>query len=180
MFSQINAEWISHTLTALGTAVVSLFVGGASVYYYIRNRHLKLVGDEAELKRIQDANTTKAWREIVDFKTEEFRKKNEDQDKRQAAYIMESDKRASAMLQKMDEMHAAHLKCEREGLEREIAFKREAADREIAMKRHEARIADLTEQLDKIRTDVSSLNARQTVTEHNIPVVELKVIKDGE
>lgn len=136
------AQWIAMSVSALCGSAATF--GG--VWFWFRRNQLKLRREEAEDRASIDATASKSWRELMDYKSDDYRKKNTEQDAR-----------AAAMQLKMDEMHANHLKCERDAAEREIAYKREAANREIKLMQHEARIAELSEQIVILRQDIESL-----------------------
>ena len=153
----MNPEWVSHTITAVGMAVVGVIGGILGTFFWARRNQLKLRGDAAEQERIADANTTKAWKELVDYKSDDFRRKNEEQDKRMAAMVM-----------KMDEMHKAHLDCERASVEREIKFMREANEREIVMRQHEAKIMAMADELAKVREIIASMQRVQDTASERI------------
>lgn len=135
-------HWVGFTASALSGAVVAL--GGA--WFWIRRNQLRLWREETELQEQHDASVSKHWRELMEYKSDDFRKKNQEQDARTAA-----------MIAKMDEMHANHLKCERDAVEREIVYNREVAQREILTTRLEARILDLTSQMATLRFDLESM-----------------------
>lgn len=139
------ATWIGFTASALAGAVMTL--GG--VWFYIRRNQLQLRGAETE----QDAKVSSSWRELMEYKSEDFRKKNEEQDARTAA-----------MLIKMDIAHANHLKCELDAAEREVEYKRGAVDKEIKLAKHEARIVELTELIASLRADMENLRSTQCTT----------------
>ena len=157
MADESNTQWWSYTITAVGTAVVSVTGGVIGTYYFLRSKHLKVKGDEAEQRRIEDANTTRAWRELVDYKSDDFRKKNEEQDKRMAA-----------MLIKMDLMHSAHLKCERDAMEREMEYRRGAIEKEIVLKQHESVIKNLSLEVESLTAKVSMLILQQDMAKNKI------------
>lgn len=140
LFADMDAEWLSHTATAFIGIITGAIFGLGGCFFWVRRRQIALRGQEAEQRAKDDANTTQRWRELVDYKSEDFARKNAEQDARVAA-----------MVTKMDEMHQAHLACERKGAEREIEFRKEAAEREIVLMRHEAEIAALKSEMAAIR-----------------------------
>jgi len=104
-------SWFTHTVTAIAGAIATL---SGAIFFVWKTRNQ--ISSEAKqdsyvAQRKEDSDTVASWRELLNYKTEDFQKKNEAQDKR-----------SELMLKRMDEMHVAHLKCERDALEREKLF----------------------------------------------------------
>ena len=137
------SQWISYTATAFVSAAVS-FGGG---YFWFRRGLMNA-------KKEEDDNAVAGWKALMDFKSEDFRKKNQEQDARMVSMRLE-----------MDKMHTAHLKCERDAMEREIAMKRESMEREFLLKQHETRIAELTDKIDLLQKTVATISQKQAVQE---------------
>lgn len=138
-------EVLTHTVSAVVGAATVIAMGFGSYYFWFRNK-LKKANTEERADAVQE------WRQLMEYKSDDFRKKNQEQDVRAAAMRLE-----------MDKMHSAHLACERAGMERELSYRREAAEREILLKRHEANIEDLSHQIDVLRLQIIELRKQQVI-----------------
>jgi hypothetical protein len=124
----------------VAAAVAGIGGGAASVYFYVR-RSLN------DVRKTEDATAVSSWRELMEYKSEDFRKKS-----------VEYDAMLVRMRNEMNAMHDAHMRCEREGMEREIEFKRITAEKEIEFKRI---TADMQDKLKSLETQMQSLSSKQ-------------------
>lgn len=145
-----SIDWLTHSASAVGAATLSLGIA----YFWLRRQNnrfgLEQRDGARQERQKEDSDTIAGWRQLMEFKSDDFRKRQE-----------ESDKRVATMIAKMDLMHAAHQECERTGMMREIEYKRAGVDRDIEIRDHKLKIEELQRQIESMRASVTAIAAQQ-------------------
>ncbi len=136
-------DW-QYVATIVGTGISCIGIGALTVYFYAR-RNLN------DIHKAEDANAVTSWRELMEYKSDDFRKKT-----------VEYENMLVKMRNEMNAMHTAHMKCEREGMEREMEFKRQLVEREIEFKRV---TSDLNEKVTSLQMQMAVVSSHQQANE---------------